>query len=112
LGEDWCNGLDCAEKGFLGRFQRGGWVGNSARILFDSNATVGDYQARVAHFEIMNDVRGKMQGSVALVETPVATVMGYCIYNAKDRVAAEPQCDTFISSLQVEVPQRFIYVQH
>lgn len=113
LGEtEWCSDPECAEKAFLHRFQRGGWVASSARILFDSEDAVGDYEARVAHFEVLNDVRGKMLGSVALVETPVATVMAYCMYNAKDRTHAEPECEAFISSLEVEVPERFIYVQH
>ena len=115
LGErDWCGSgsLDCAEHAFLKRFQGGGWVASSARILFDSDDAVGDYTARVAHFEILHDTRGKMQGSAALIETPIATLMAYCMYNAKDRTEAEPECDAFISSLRVEVPQRYIYVQH
>ena len=66
----------------------------------------------MAHFEILNDVRGKMLGTVALVETPLSTVMAYCMYNAKDRTDAEPECDAFISSLHVEVPERYVYVQH
>jgi hypothetical protein len=115
LGErDWCGdgSLECAENSFLRRFQGGGWVASSARILFDSDAAVGDYASRVAHFEILHDTRGKMQGSVALIETPIATLMAYCIYNAKDHGEAEPQCDAFISSLRVEIPKRYVYVHH
>ncbi len=114
LGErDWCGGPpECAEQAFLRRFQVGSRIGTSGRILFDSDDAVGDYQARVAHFEILNDVRGKMQGTVAFIETPFSTVMAYCMYNAKDRTDAEPECDAFISSLHVEVPERYVYVQH
>jgi hypothetical protein len=109
---DWCGGLDCAEQAFLRHFQRGGWVPGSAHVLFDSNDAVGDYEARIAHFEILNDVRGRMQGAVALIEVPMATLMAYCIYDAKERPEAEPECEAFISSLQVDVPERFIYVKH
>jgi hypothetical protein len=114
LGErDWCEGsLDCAEESFLRTFQRPGWAGSRARILFDSDTSVGDYEARTAHFEVVNEVRGKLAGTVAVIQTPVATLKAYCIYNAKDRDEAEPECDAFISSLRVEVPQRYVYVHH
>lgn len=109
----WCDdSLDCAEEAFLRGFQRPGWAGSRTRILFDSSDSVGDFEARIAHFEIVHDLRGKMQGTVALIGTPVSTVMAYCIYNAEDRNEVESQCDAFISSLRVEVPKRFIYVEH
>jgi hypothetical protein len=85
-------------------------VGSSARILFDADDPVGDYEAREAHFEIMNDSRGKMQGTVAVIDTPFATLTAWCMYNAKDRTETEPECDAFISSLKVEVPERYVYV--
>jgi hypothetical protein len=108
---DWCSGsFECSERSFLRRFGWGGWVPGSARILFDSDATVGDYQARVAHFEALHNGRGKMLGSVALIATPFTTLMASCIYEAKDRTQAEPDCDGFISSLKVVVPEHYIYV--
>jgi hypothetical protein len=107
----WCDGPpECAEDAFLKRYQGGAWVSGSARILFDADDSVGDYDARVAHFEVLNNGQGKMLGTVALIQTPIATLMSYCIYRMQDRTEAEPECDAFISSLQVEIPKRFVYV--
>jgi hypothetical protein len=113
LGEADCsNSLDCAEEEVLRKFQQGIWKGSKARILFDSDETVQDYAARVAHFEVVHDVRGKMQGSVALIATGVATLVASCMYSFQDRPEAERECDAFISSLRIDFPQKYIYVGH
>jgi hypothetical protein len=115
LGDpDSCSGgtPECAEQAFLRRYRSGSWAGSTARILFDSDDQVGDYPARVAHFEVVHEVRGKMLGTVALIQTPFAVLTAACIYNAKDQPDAEPECDAFISSLQVDVPEKYIYVEH
>lgn len=110
LGQaDSCGSLDCGEQ-FLGRFQRGKLAGSKARILFDSDEVVDGYQARVAHFEVVHDVLGKMQGSVAFIATGVATLTAACMYNFDDWAEAAPECDAFISSLRINVPQKYIYV--
>lgn len=113
LGESYlCIGdLGCAEESFLQKFQQSGWAGSKARILFDSDDQIGSYPARVAHLEVVNDVRGKMIGTAVFIETPVAVVNAACLYPAEDRQDAEEVCEAFIGSLQVEVPKRFIYVQ-
>ena len=113
LGQDEaCYGPDCAADAFLRKFQKGQWTGSRARILFDSDDTVDSYQARIAHFEVVHDVHGKWQGVVALIATPVATLAAACMYDFDDWAEAAPECDAFISSLQVKVPDRYIYVQH
>jgi hypothetical protein len=106
-----CGSIDC-EDAFLHLFERAGWIASGARIRFDQDDTIQNYPARVAHFEALHNIRGKMQGTVALIAAPVATVVAYCMYSVQDRLEAEPECDTFISSLQVEVPKRYIYVHH
>jgi len=110
LGQaDSCGSLDCGEQ-FLQKFQRGKWAGSRARILFDSDEVVGGYQARVAHFEVVHDVLGKMQGTVTFIAAGVATLTASCMYSFQDRPEAEPECDAFISSLRINVPQKYIYV--
>jgi hypothetical protein len=109
-----CNdgSLDCAEEWFLKKLQRGGMRANSARILFDSDEEVQEFPARVVHFEVLDDVRGKMQGTAALIETPVTIVTASCMYGVRDQSEAEAQCDAFISSLRIDIPEKFIYVEH
>jgi hypothetical protein len=104
--------LECAEGAFERNLQRGNWAGSKARILFTSDDDIQEYPARVAHFEVVHDVRGKVEGSAAFIQTPIAILTATCMYKAQDRPEAEPECDAFISSLQVSVPQRYIYVEH
>jgi hypothetical protein len=82
------------------------------RILFDVDDTVKNYPARVAHFEVTDDVRGKMRGSVALIRTPVIIVTASCLYSVQDQAEAEAECETFVSSLNVDVPEKRINVEH
>ncbi len=112
LGEADCsNSLDCAVEELLRKFQQGKWK-EKARILFDSDEVIQEYDARVAHFEVVHDVRGKMQGSAAFIAAGVATLVATCMYSFQDRVEAEPECDAFISSLRINVPPKYIYVGH
>lgn len=104
--------LDCAEDALLAQYQSGRWAGSRARKLFDSDDTVQEFPARIVHFEVMHDVRGKMLGTAALIQTPVAIVQAICMYKAADQPDAEPECDAFVSSLEVTVPERYIYVEH
>jgi hypothetical protein len=104
--------MDCAEQAYLGRFAHGGKLGSAARILFDLDDTVQDYPARIAHFEVTDDVRGKMRGSVALIRTPVIIVTASCLYSVSDQAEAEAECETFISSLNVDVPEKRLNVEH
>src|SRR5262249_20102510 len=104
--------LDCAEEDLLRTFQRGSWAGSRTRVLFDSDDMVQEYHARVTHFEILHDIRGKLLGVGAVIATPLSNVMAYCMYKEEDQSQAEDSCETFISSLSVKVPERFVYVQH
>ncbi len=104
--------MDCAEQAYLRRFEHGGKLGSAVRILFDLDDTVQNYPARVAHFEVTDDVRGKMRGSVALIKTAVIIVSASCLYSVRDQAEAEAECETFISSLNVDVPENKMYVEH
>jgi hypothetical protein len=104
--------LDCAEEALLALYRVGIWSGGRSKVLFDSDGGVQDFPARVVHFEVVHDVRGKMLGTAALIQTPVAILQAVCMYKASDQADAEPECDAFISSLEVNVPERYIYVEH
>ncbi|HKD03251.1 MAG TPA: hypothetical protein VKB77_12515 [Terriglobales bacterium] len=104
--------LDCAEDALLAAYRTGTWAGSSSRVVFDSDGSVEDFPARVVHFEVVDDVRGKMLGTAALIQTPVAIVQAVCLYQAPNQTDVEPECDAFIASLQVDVPERYIYVEH
>jgi hypothetical protein len=114
LDADACNDgtLDCAEQALIRQFDHGQKIGSKARVLFDADDTVQNFPARVVHFELDHDVRGKMQGAVALIRTPITIVTATCLYSLQDQAEAEPECETFISSLNVDVPQKRIYVEH
>jgi hypothetical protein len=114
LDADTCSDgtLDCAEEALIRQFGHGQKIGSKARILFDADDTVQNFPARVVHFELDHDVRGKMQGSVALIRTPITIVTATCLYSLPDQAEAEPECETFISSLNVDVPEKRIYVEH
>jgi len=106
---DSCFDLDCAEKTYLSELPR--VFSGTVRILFDSDETVQSYPSRVAHVEIMHETRGKMLGVVAFIKTPEAAGAASCFYRAADASQIESACDTFIESLQVIVPEKYIYVQ-
>jgi hypothetical protein len=104
-----CYDLDCAETTYLQTFPK--TFGGTVRILFDTNETIQNYQARVAHIEIIHDVLGKLTGSVVFVRAPVVVVTATCIYRAEDRSDAESDCNTYIESLQINVPAKYIDAQ-
>jgi len=106
---DSCSDLDCAEATYLKSFPM--TFGGTVRVLFESDDTVQDYPARIAHIEIIHDVRGKMLGTVAFIETPEAATAASCLYRAADAAEVEPDCDAFMASLKVHVPEKYIYVQ-
>lgn len=107
---DRCNELDCAEETYFGALPR--TIGGSIRVLFESDDSIDGNPARIVHFEIAHDVRGKILGAVALIQTPVAAGAATCTYRAADTSDAESDCDAFIRSLRVRMPERYIYVQH
>ena len=104
-----CYDLDCAETTYLQTFPK--TFGGTVRILFDTNETIQNYQARVAHIEIIHDVLGKLTGSVVFVRAPVVVVTATCIYRAEDRSDAKSDCNTYIESLQINVPAKYIDAQ-
>lgn len=104
--------LECAEEALLAQYRIGTWSGGRSKVLFDSDNAVQDFPARVVHFEVVHDVRGKMLGTAALIQTPAAILQAVCMYKASDQAEAEPECDAFVSSLQVDFPKRYIYVEH
>lgn len=100
-----CFDLGCAQ----GTYMRSN--GTGMKILFESSNTVDDFPEQVLHVEVKNDVRGKMHGVVAIIVTPYSSVAATCLY--KDS-APEMQsaCDEFADSLELHIPDKFIYVQH
>lgn len=106
------DGFDCAEQIFVEGLQRGGSLGRAARILFDSDGEVQGFRARVAHFEVRHEVQGRMVGTLVIVSVPPTVVVASCMYRELDRAEVEPQCDRFVSSLRIEAPKKFIYVEH
>ena len=112
--DDTCDAEDsnCSEELFLSKYERGGWAGSRTKILFDTDDAVQQFPARIAHFEVVHPVRGKMRGMVAFIATPIAPLSASCLYKVEDEAEAEPECETFISSLEVEIPEKYIYVEH
>ena len=103
-----CYNLDCAEATYLQNFPK--TFGGTVRILFDTNETIQTYAARVAHIEIVHDVLGKLAGSVVFIRAPVV-VTATCIYRVQDRAEADSECNTYIKSLQMNVPEKYIDAQ-
>ena len=107
---DECGDLDCAEAIYLRDIPR--TFGGRTRILYESDDIVQGYPARVAHLEVLHDVRGKLVGSVALVQTPEAAFAVTCLYHPGDTSEVETDCDAVLASIQVRFPAKYIYVQH
>lgn len=109
---DACYDVDCAKRVYIQELpQLPSMFGGTPRILFESETSIDGNPARIAHLEIKHDVKGKMFGEVAFIQTPAAATAASCIYKA-DAPDLEPVCDEFIGSLQVHMPERFIYVEH
>lgn len=107
---DRCFDLICAEGTYFSTLPR--TIGGSVKVLFASDDSVDGNPARIVHFEITHDVRGKIIGTVALIQTPVATGAATCHYRVADAPQVESDCDAFIHSLKILMPERYIYVKH
>lgn len=105
-----CFNVECVKTTYLRDFHQG-MAGGTLKILFESDDSVDGYPARIAHLELDSDVRGKMLGVVALIATPFSSVAPTCMYLEKDTTEMQPACEEFIASLEIHVPQNYIYVQ-
>jgi hypothetical protein len=104
-----CFDLDGAETTYLQKFPK--IFGGTVRVLFDSNETIQGYPSRVARIEIIHDVLGKVAGSVVFVRVPMAMLTATCVYRAEDRAEGESDCKTYIDSLEINVPKKYIGFQ-
>lgn len=107
---DSCFDLDCAKATYIQQFPR--ISGGAVKILYESDETVGGYPARVEHVEVVHDVRGKLLGIVVLIQSPITAGVATCLYKEEDAAAIEPECEDFVNSIHLRVPERYIYVQH
>lgn len=107
---DSCFDLDCAHMTFLHLVP--GVFGGKPTVLYESDDFINGNSARVLHLEIMHDVRGKVFATVALIQTPASVADAFCTYKAADAPDVETDCEAFIASLQIHVPEKYIYVQH
>ena len=102
-------GLECAQAEYVRQFNlvhKG-----KLKILFSGDDSVGGYPALVGHFELVDDYHGKTLGMFALIQTPVSIAPATCMYRA-DAPEAEPACEAFIDSIEVYMPEKYIYVEH
>jgi len=104
-----CFDVECAKATYLRDFHYA--LAGTPKILFETEDSVDGYPDRIAHLELKNDVRGKMLGVVALIATPFSSAAPTCMYLEKDASDMEAACEAFISSLELHIPQRYIYVQ-
>lgn len=107
---DACFDLNCAESTYLRLFPA--TFGGVPKVLFDSDESVQGNRARVAHLEITHDERGKMFATVAFIQTTASAATASCIYTSADAPEVETACEAFIASLEVHIPEKYIYVQH
>jgi hypothetical protein len=107
---DSCFDLGCAKAMYMQQFAR--ISGGTVKILYEGDETVGGYPARVEHVEVVHDVRGKLLGIVVLIQSPITAGVATCLYKEEDAAAIEPECDDFVHSIHLRVPERYIYVQH
>jgi len=107
---DSCFDLSCAESTYLRLFP--GAFGGTPKVLFESDESIDGNPARIAHLEIMHDERGKMMATVAFIQTPASVASATCIYKLADAPDVETDCEKFVASLRLHVPEKYIYVQH
>jgi hypothetical protein len=105
-----CFDLECAKATYLRDFHYA--LAGTPKILFEMDDSIDGYPARIAHLELKSDVRGKMLGVVALIVTPFSSSAPTCMYLEKDSAEMESACEAFINSLELHIPERYIYVQH
>jgi len=106
---DSCFDLGCAKATYMQQFTA---TSGKLKILYESDETVGGYPARVEHVEVMHDVRGKLLGVIVLIQSPITAGAATCLYKEEDAAAIAPECDDFVNSIHLRVPERYIYVQH
>ena len=107
---DSCSDVNCAESTYLRQFR--GVFGGRPKVLFETDESVSGSPARVVHLEIENDELGKMFATVAFIQTPASAASATCLYKLADAPDVETDCEKFIASLQLHVPEKYIYVQH
>jgi len=107
---DSCFDLNCAESTYLHLFR--GVFGGTPKVLFESDDSLDGHPARIVHLEILNDELGKMMATVALIQTPASATSATCMYKLADAPDVETDCEKFVASLKVHVPEKYIYVQH
>jgi hypothetical protein len=105
-----CFDVECAKATYLRDFHYA--LAGTLKILYESDDSVGGYPARIAHIELKNDELGKMFGVVALIATPFSSSAPTCMYLEKDANEMQTACEEFIGSLEVHIPEKYIYVQH
>jgi hypothetical protein len=107
---DRCFDVECAKATYLRDFHYA--LVGTPKVLFETDDSVEGYPARIAHLELKSDLRGKMLGVVALIATPFSSVAPTCLYLEKDAGQMESACEKFIGTLELHIPQKYIYVQH
>ncbi|MGP0021326.1 MAG: hypothetical protein ACLPHP_22350 [Candidatus Sulfotelmatobacter sp.] len=105
-----CFNVECAKATFLRDFHYE--LAGTPKILFETDDSVDGYPARIVHLELKNDTLGKMLGVVALITTPFSSSAPTCMYLEKDGTEMETACEQFIGSLELHIPEKYIYVQH
>lgn len=106
---DSCFDLECAKSTYLRTFPQ--IFGGTPTVLFETDESIDGNRAQIIHLQFLHNVRGRILGAVALIQTPASAASATCMYKAAD-AEVEPDCDAFIASLRVHVPERYIYVQH
>jgi hypothetical protein len=106
---DSCFDVECAKSTYLRTFPQ--VFGGTPTVLFETDESIDGNRAQVIHLQFLHNVRGKMLATVALIQTPASAASATCMYQASD-IDVETDCDAFIASLRIHVPERYIYVQH
>ena len=106
---DSCFDVECAKATYLRTFPE--VFGGTPTVLFETDEPIDGNRAQIVHLQFLHNVRGKMLATVALIQTPASAASATCMYKATD-AEVETDCDAFIASLRIHVPERYIYVQH
>jgi hypothetical protein len=94
---------ECAERSFLSSRSVTSLTNAPVRLLYDWDGVVAGYPARMAQFEV-DRLPETMVGTVTLVVVPEQVLAAYCMYPKSLWETGEDVCNTFMSTLQVEVP--------
>jgi hypothetical protein len=106
---DSCFDVECAKSTYLRIFPQ--VFGGTPTVLFETDESIDGNRAQIVHLQFLHNVRGKVLATVALIQTPASAASATCMYKATD-AEVETDCDAFIASLRIHVPERYIYVQH